>query len=371
MLKKIYYCLAILVAIFVFTNMDLMPARAQVGIKITPVRTEEIVDPGESFKGELKVLNDSNENKTFYAYLRDFKAEGELGRVKLIAPGSPEESSFLASWIDITGEGINFAPGEEKTIPFTINVPKNAGPGGHYGAILFGTTPPKLNLETGDKGAGMAVAQQTGSLILLHVSGNVIEEARIREFTTDKRVYGTPFDVNFIIRIENLGNVHVKPHGLISIENMFGKEVSVLRVNDEGGNVLPKTIRRFEYGWSDIMGFGRYKAKLGMTYGTSGDKGGAGKQTLYTEIYFWIVPWRIVIPIILGLLLFAALTFLLLRLYRNKAVKKAMEKAGMGRVKYVPKFQGPSPALHLGLILLVLFIVIFLIIGFVYWFFLA
>jgi len=371
MLKRIYYCLIISAAIFVFGNINLMPARAQVGIKITPVRTEEVVDPGETFKGEVKVLNDSNENKTFYAYLRDFQAEGELGRVRLIAPGAPEEESFLASWIDITGKGITFAPGEEKAIPFTINVPANAGPGGHYGAILFGTVPPKLSLETGDKGAGMAIAQQTGSLILLHVNGDVIEDARIREFATEKRVYGTPFDVKFVIRIENMGNVHVKPHGLISIENMFGKEVSVLRVNDAGGNVLPKTIRRFEDEWAEQIGFGRYKAKLGMTYGTSGDQGGGGKQTLYTEIYFWIVPWRIVIPILLGLLLFGASFFLLLRLYRNKAVKKAMEKAGMGRMRYVPKFQGPSPALHLGLILLALFIIIFLIIGFVYWFFLA
>ena len=261
MIKKVYYFLVILIAVFIFGNIDLSPARAQVGIKITPVKTEEIVDPGESFTSEVRVLNNSNENKTFYAYLRDFQAEGELGRVKLIAPGSEEEGSFMASWIDITSEGVEFAPGEEKAIPYTINVPANAGPGGHYGAILFGTVPPKLSLETGDKGAGMAIAQQTGSLILLHVSGDVVEEARVREFTTEKRVYGTPFDVNFIIRIENLGNVHVKPHGLISIENMFGKEVGVLRVNDEGGNVLPKTIRRFEYNWTDQMGFGRYTVK--------------------------------------------------------------------------------------------------------------
>ncbi|MEA3398260.1 MAG: hypothetical protein U9R06_00760 [Patescibacteria group bacterium] len=370
MFKQILYGIVIFAAVFILLGDNIIPAQAQVGIKITPVRLEELVDPGETINAAVKVVNNSNETKTFYAYLRDFKAEGELGRVKLIAPGS-EEGCFVASWIDITAEGTEFKPGEEKSVSYSIHVPADTGPGGYYGAILFGTVPPKLSLDSEDKGAGMAIAQQAGSLVLLHVKGDVIEDARIREFNTNKRIYGTPYDVNFLVRIENLGNVHVKPHGLININNMFGKEVGAVRVNDNGGNILPNTIRRFEYNWTGDMGFGRYKASLGMTYGTPGDEGGQGKQTLYTEISFWIIPWRIVIPILLGLVLFGASLFLLLRLYRNKAVKKAMERAGMGRMRYVLKFQGPSPALHLSLILLVVFIVIFLIVGSVYLLFFA
>ena len=39
-----------------------------------------------------------------------------------------------------SGDAITIQPGEKKEIPFTITVPKDAEPGGQYGAIFF--TPP-------------------------------------------------------------------------------------------------------------------------------------------------------------------------------------------------------------------------------------
>ncbi len=372
MKKKIIFVIAFVIALTAVCGWFSLPAPAgaQVGVKVSPVRVDEIVDPGETLDVDMKITNNSNVPKTFYAYLRDFTAEGESGEARLIVPGT-EEGSFMSSWVEITTDGIDFAPGETKTVPYKINVPENAGPGGYYGAILFGTAPPKLALNSADKGAGMAVAQQTGSLILLQVKGDVYEEARVREFNTDKGIYGTPFDVNFLVRIENLGNVHVKPIGLISIKNMFGKEVAQIQVNDAGANVLPKSIRRFEYDWNGDLAFGHYQASLGLSYGTATDRGGQGKRSLFTEISFWIVPWKIIIPAFCGLIFFGGMLFLLLRLYKNKAVRRAMEQAGLGHTRYVPKFEGPSPTLHLILILLIVFIIMFLVVGSVYLIFFA
>jgi len=123
--------------------------------------------------------------------------------------------------------------------------------------------------------------------------------------------------------------------------------------------------------WEGSRGFGRYTASLGLTYGTSADLGGQGKQTLYTEKYFWIIPWKIITPIFLSLIFISALFILLLRLYKNKAVRKAMEQAGLGHVRYVKKYQGSSPALHFGLILLIVFIILFLIVTATYFIFFA
>ncbi len=370
MSKKIYFLTAVLAVSFSGFLLGNCALAQSVGIKISPVRIEEIVEPGQILLQQLKVTNESDIAKVLFVYLRDFKAEGESGKPKLIIPGS-EDGYFLASWIDITTEGTEFGPKEERTISFKINVPPDAGPGGYYGAILFGTKPPRLFLESEEKGAGMSIAQQTGGLVLLQVKGDVIEESRIREFTTDENLYSAPFSVNFLIRIENLGNVHVKPHGEIKIKNMFGQEVEIIRVNDKGANVLPNSIRRFVTSWEGSRGFGRYTASLGLTYGTSADLGGQGKQTLYTEKYFWIIPWKIITPIFLSLIFISALFILLLRLYKNKAVRKAMEQAGLGHVRYVKKYQGSSPALHFGLILLIVFIILFLIVTATYFIFFA
>ncbi len=335
-----------------------------VGIKVSPLRIEKLVDPGEVLEKTIKITNVSDSSKTFYIYLKDFKAGDEIGGALLIPPGS-EEGSFLASWIKVTSEGINFAPGEEKEIPVIIEVPKEVGPGGYYGAVVFGTIPPEVMVEGGEGGAAIAVGQQTGVLVLLQVSGDVIEEALIREFSTDKDFYSTPFKVNFLTRVENLGNVHIKPHGTIEIKNILGKKVATLRVNDQGANVLPNSIRRFENSWEGNFGFGRFKAILALSFGTFAHEGGQGRQTIYAERTFWILPWKIIIPVALGLIFFAALFILFLKLYKSRAVQKALKETGLTPTKYiyVKKKQGFSPALRFGLILFILLSLVFLLIG--------
>lgn len=350
------------------------PAQAQprVGIKISPVKVEELAEPGETVAGQLKVTNLDSQSKVLYAYLKDFKAGGESGRPVLLPPGS-ESGPYLATWIDIPRKGFEFGPGEEKVIPFTINVPENAGPGGHYGGIYFGTEPPRLRIDGADKGAGMSISQQAGSLVLLHIKGDVHEEARIREFTTDKNVYSTPFNVGFMSRIENRGNVHIKPFGAIDITNMFGSKVASITVNERGGNILPDSVRRFnKASWQGNNGFGRYKAVLGLTYGIPADQGGQGKKSLYAEKVFWIIPWNIVIPVLLGLIFVTAVFILSVKLYKNRVVKQVMSRAGYSNIKYAqPHSAGPSPLMHTAVIFLIVITVLFLMLTVAYFLFFA
>lgn len=349
-----------------FLESEIIHAQTTMGIKISPVRVEDIVDPGQTLQREIKVTNASESPKTLYVFLKDFKADDESGTPKLIAPGS-EEGYYLASWIDVSSEGFDFAPGEEKVIPFFINIPENTGPGGYYGGIFFGTEPPNLKQDNEDKGAAMTISQQAGALVLLQVKGDVNEDASIREFNTDKDYYGTPFDVEFTIRIQNDGNVHVKPIGDIRIENMLGKEVDVIKVNDGGGNVLPKSKRKFTEKWAGDFGFGKYKAKLGISYGTPAKLGGQGRQTLYIEKHFWIIPWRIVVPVSISI----AITFLLfgivLRFYKNRVIKKAMQKAGVRNIK-MDKGYGPTSP-NMGVVFFVVLIVVSVIISALYFLF--
>lgn len=355
---------------FAFLTSDFAQAQGGSGITISPVRIEDLVNPGDKLTKTLKVTNSSASPKTLYGFLKDFKSGNESGAPILIEPGS-EEGSFLASWITIPTEGIDFTPGEEKELSFQINVPENAGPGGYYGGVYFGTKPPRLNVDSEDKGAGMSIGQQSGALVLLQVKGDVKEEADIREFATDKEVYGTPFEVKFVTRIENRGNVHVKTVGHIRVENMFGKEIALIPMNETGGNVLPESIRRFEELWSGEMGFGRYYAEVILSYGTNTRLGGQGKQTLTSGKYFWIMPWRIIVPALLSIVIVFSIFTLMIRLYKNKAVKKAMQQAGLGQVKMVKRYKGSSPTMHLFLIIVTLLILIFLLMTVFYFFFFA
>ncbi len=325
------------------------PVWAQ-AVKVNPIRVEETVNPGDIIESSIKVTNVTGDAVTLYAYLRDFKAGGETGQPELVPAGSEIYGS--GAWINITQDGIDFAAGETKEIPFTVKVPGDTGPGGYYGAVLFGSIPPKNRFpgQEEERGVAIAVSQQTGSLVLLKVMGDIVEKAVIREFSTDKNIYSTPFEINFLTRIFNMGNVHIKPYGVIEITNMMGDKVTTLQMNEGGANVLPDSIRRFENSWQGKLGFGQYKASLVVNFGTFASEGGAGRQTIYTQKTFWIMPWQIIIPSLLTFIFIGVLLLFFVRAYKNKAVEKVLTKAGIGKVRYVQKYEGPSPALHLALI---------------------
>lgn len=331
-----------------------------VGIKISPIKIKEMVDPGEVLEKIISITNESDSDKILYPVLRDFRAKDETGTPDFILPSS-EPGPYLSSWVDIPPDGVNLGPNETKDIKFKVNVPPTIGPGGYYGAVVFGTEPPKIKLDSEEKGAAMTISQQVAALLLLQVRGEVREEANIREFGTEKSFYGTPFSVKFFTRINNSGNVFIEPHGTIKITNMLGKEITGLPFNDRGSNILQQSTRRFENFWTGDQGFGRYRAELILAFGTNASSGGQGKQTITSAITFWIIPWKVIIPGFVAALIIGALIFMFLNFYKNKAVQRAMEQIGVGQARYIRKYQGPSPALHAAVIVSSLLFTVFMI----------
>ncbi|MDD5528370.1 MAG: hypothetical protein PHO56_05405 [Patescibacteria group bacterium] len=328
--KKLALGLGLILICFLIPVFFAQAAGSEISLKITPSILEKLVKPGDILAQQIKLANQSDQEITFYAYLKDFKAaaDDETGKAQLIVPGS-EPGNYVSSWVDISTDGIKLAPGQEQAIPYTINVPSNVGPGGYYGAIVFGTVAPKAKPGETDKGASIGVAEQAASLLLLQIAGIADERAEIREFKTDKLFYATPFTVDFSTKIQNFGNVHVKPMGVIEISNMLGKKVAALPVNDKGGNILPKSARLFTNTWKDSFGFGRYEAALILSYGTPAESGGEGKKTLTMFWYFWIFPVKILVSAGISLLILALLFIIFLRIYRKMAVKSALKKMGV------------------------------------------
>ena len=304
-----------------------LPAYGQTaGIRVSPHRIEETVDPGDRVQASVSVTNLSTRPQTFYTYLRDFSSQREDGEATLYPPGSLGGVS-LTSWIDITDRPMQRAPGERRLVPVTFTVPEDTGPGGYYGAIIFGPQPPERTPEEG--GAILTFAHQAGVLALFNVTGEADEDARLREFSVDRDFYDAPFNVSFSSRVENTGNVHIKPTGSIRIEDFRGNRVDAVKVNLDGGNVLPGGTRRFRSVWRDDFGIGRYTAYLTLTFGTSPDLGGSGIRTLTGTANFWIIPWRVVIPSLLGFVLLITAVYLGLKAYNRRALKKALREVGV------------------------------------------
>ncbi len=304
----------------------LVPANA---LTLSPPYIDYRLNPGDTSLDVLKVYNEDIFPMTFNVQVMNFThiANEEMGSPEFYPATEKRDGTGMASWITSTSIGKTFTvqPKERLNIPFTITVPKGAQPGAHYGAIL---------LASGDaKPAGNAVGvnSKLGELIFVTVSGDVDERGRITEFGfKEKKLWYNYRPVDFFLRFENDGNTNIRPAGNVFIKNWYGRQVAAVKVNEQFGSVLPKSVRRFEFGWSNgknsektdflseltkearNFGFGKYKATLFLNYG-------AKNQILSEERTFYVWPWRIMVIVGVGVVV-----LLVVQRARRKAYDKKL-----------------------------------------------
>lgn len=321
---------------FLFTGL-LVPFQSAEALTVSPVRVELTGDPGENLVADIRLLNEQDKTITFYFSAENFEAQGEDG-----TPNFVSGDTGLASWITllpaVEGEDpstVTLAPQETISRTFSVTIPEDASPGGHFAALFFGDSPP-------DDSGGVAVGAKVGILILLTVSGDFEESGALLSFgTQDDKTYFENLPVHFNYRFQNEGADRVVPEGTIEIANLFGMTSEELTVNTAQSNVLPKSIRKFEETWgtspvtteeaTEEAGFwgtvknqwaefacGPYTATLTLTYGSD-------STTVTEAVDFWVFPWQLLLVLVLSssIVLLALLVFV--RTYNRWIVSKALK----------------------------------------------
>ncbi|MDA9129343.1 DUF916 domain-containing protein [Candidatus Gracilibacteria bacterium] len=316
-------------------------ASAAINYTVTPINYELNLEPGQSATFPASIRNNGPDTVTLPTTASDFQANGTNGVPSVVRKSElvyPDQE--LSTWITLSASEVTLAPGQEKTIDFTIDVPANATPGGHYGAVLFRNP----GSETSTSG-NIGINVDYGIIILVNVAGEIIvdvditppiisggggggggggssssgssgsltnepsddswyigddtdgnplyenpDECPFGDLTPsrfDGKCFGTVdtsdqdeeianldsnqnFGIDFDIPVSNNGNSHVKPQGQIILTNeagetlksvgkkiitntagaIIGEEVvDYIPINDQGGNVLPKTQRIFNSEW--------------------------------------------------------------------------------------------------------------------------
>ena len=279
--------------------------------------------PGTEWRSVLRVVNANPYDIVISATVTDFHPDGETGNAVLehMPPGDASDTHRMSGWIDISKEEIIIPRGKTREVPFTIRVPADADPGGHYAAILVATSP--ADQVTG---TGTSVSSAITSLFFMRVPGEVIEEGIIRDFYATES-FMQRASGSFVIRFENKGNVHLVPQGEIVITNMWGKERGKIVINEQNtfGNVLPRSTRKFAFDWSgesNIFEFGRYKALATLAYGED------GRKTAFRATYFWVIPVVPVVSVLGSMIAFFWFVSWSLRRYIRKAL--LLERARLG-----------------------------------------
>ncbi len=271
------------------------PSSPSTGLAVTPPTFEINGNPGDTIKNTVKLENMHPYAVEIAVDRRNFTAVGEEGAVGL----TEEDTSFsLASWIEVTPTSVTIPPKTAQYFTFNIKVPLNAEPGGHFGSLIFRTIPTeKLD------GSGASLAQEIGSLVLLRIAGETVEQANIESFKTIKSIFEQG-PVNFEIRLKNQGNVHTKPSGTIVITNMLGSQVASITV--EPKNVLPGATRKLDAVWDTKWRLGRYSATYTAVL--------SDQTTRSATTVFTIIPYRLIIVILVVLILIG----LILKRYQKR-----------------------------------------------------
>ncbi len=307
-IKRMCPKVIILLITFIIFSLSYIWTNASISFTVSPTKYEIEVLKWTTIKREATLYNYSKENYTITTWKANFTTDWKTWIPKIVRKKDlvfPDQQ--LSSWIDIETMSFIIAPWEKKTISFTITIPNNATPWGHYWAIFFKNNSTKSN----SKSSEIWVNIDYWILILVNVDWKVImkwapEEISIKldnsiwnikkdnclfyDFTAsnfDWQCISWPFNndielssaidenlklfnVFFGLVFKNEWNTHIKPVWKITlidwdwnelkwiwqeiIKNkrwavIWEKIVDYLPINDVWWNVLPYSKRNFKLTW--------------------------------------------------------------------------------------------------------------------------
>ena len=320
--KKLLTLVAVFVTAFAVLNPAALVSAQSAGsgqaLEIGPPVISISGNPGESVQTAISLRDVSSSDLYVTGQVNDFEANGEDGTPKVITDESVTTPYSFKSWIRPINP-LTLKPKQVTTLRLTIDIPRNASPGGYYGIVRFTGVPPEL------KGSGVSLNASLGSLIFLKVNGQAKEELSLEEFSANTGgkassiLEGAP--ITFVQRIKNTGNTFEQPTGLVTVKDMFGKTVATLPINEAQRLILSDSTRRFEEKLdSSVIGdkflFGKYTAELTMSYGSSSTE-------LKDTITIWVIPYKLIGVIIIALIVAFFVLRYLIRRYNQAIVGRA------------------------------------------------
>lgn len=297
-----------------------LPGNQAYALTASPVKVEVTGDAGQTLHGEIELINEQTEPKRLYTSFENFEPAGDTGSPRFIG-----NTDGLATWMQ-SEASVTVEPTMKVVVPYTIVIPKDAEPGGYFAAIFFGEQDPQTQ-QAGE----VSIGGKLGILILLRVSGDIVESAGLSEYKANNgtRLFSS-LPISFSYRFSNSGGDRVVPLGDIVIKNMFGGVASAVSANKNEGSVLPNSSRKFESVWGQTSaatssaGFfatakqqlsnfhlGLYSARISVMYGVT--------NQVASDMYrFLIIPWQLLSLCVLILILL----YFLLRKYNAWIISK-------------------------------------------------
>lgn len=274
-----------------------------IGISVTPLIREVSLNPGEAMSGTVDITNTLGAEETIYPVVMDFAASDDpnSSQPKLIQGATSDAQFALSQWVHFSVTTLVVPGKRTQSIGYTVQVPANAEPGDHYGAIFASTQPPQAGNQS-----SVTIGAQVGSLLLVTVSaGQTVVKGSIENFLPNQALYQSGSSVGFHSLVSNTGTIHYVPKGSVTVTDMLGKTVSVADFNKTGGNILPGSKRAYLTS-TPISSYGRFTAVQNIQItGLNGQS-----LSLTASTVFWVIPITLILFVLLGLIILGLLFYL-------------------------------------------------------------
>jgi hypothetical protein len=294
------------------------PARAQAfDLTVTPAKVEITVQAGQSADFTITLINQAPEQLELMVYPMDYSVNPD-NTFFFEEPGYYTYS--CAKWLKIDRQRVIIPPNSQLSEQFSISVPPDAEPGGHYGVIFF------QDVREPPPGQGATPAPRIGSLILLTVPGDILREGSITAFEIGSDYFslwappeGEPAKwpsrgIKYHLEIQNTGNVHITTYAEIRYWPRFGFGSGTVELGLM--TILPGTVRYYDGYLPGPPALGIFKAEAIMQYGPDQATFDVERRA---EAGFKVIPVIWIVLIVLGA---AALIWGMSRLFRRLKGKK-------------------------------------------------
>ncbi len=291
------------------------------------------IDPGQTIQDFFYVENTGSTEQALTVFPTDAFNDAE-GNFSMLS--TDEEPSGVGAWVTFEDGtrvlSLTLAPGESRSLPFTMRVPDDARPGDHVGGMLVSATTP------GDQ---VALERRVAARLYARVSGDLQAAMSITSLAASYDPSWNPFSGTMTITytVTNSGNVSLLPTTVARVKGILGIPLSE-NVRDEHTEMLPGEVRTMT---ATLEGVGQWVyANPTVSLATSIDDDARNPGVLPSterDTVVFVVPWAL-----LALLLLVGGVWLFVRWRRRVNDVRAREWAEYIEAEALKKAGGAAAA---------------------------
>lgn len=268
---------------------------------VRPFLIDEIVEPRDIVTRQITLTNETGRRTLYYATVNGITLDNDGEIMDFVTPVMTDRTNTATSWVEISRGRIDLEAGESTEIPVTLRIHPFAESGVYHVFVGF---PAAQNRPIAEAAAMNGDAD--GVILKITVADTTSESLHISNFSL-KRFVLNEDDREIQIEVENIGDAPSSPTGEIIFYSPTGEEVAAVTINEEAKTIPPgeKVTFASSIPFSDKLG--RFKANLTLHYGEE------GKSTVFDTAQFYMIPYRIMLLLLLGILCFSIFVTVLLK----------------------------------------------------------